>query len=524
MNPVNMLRMKIGAFVFSLMIPFLGALAQQAHNPIIFADVPDMSMIRVGDTYYMSSTTMHMNPGIPIMKSKDLVNWTLINYAYDRLGDQDELNLSNHKNAYGHGSWASSLRFHDGRYYVSTFSANRGKTHVYHTADIEHGPWVSKEFQPMMHDHSLFFDGGEIYMIWGGGRIYIAELLPDFSGVKAGTQRVLIDDASLPAKPKEGKAGLPAEGSQMFKINGMYYLFNISWPAGGMRTVIVHRASQLEGPYEGKVVLQDQGVAQGGLIDMPNGKWYAYLFQDYGAVGRIPFLVPVKWEDGWPVLGIDGKVPATLDLPANKSLSPGIVDSDDFDRKAGQAALPLAWQWNHNPVVDLWSVTERSGFLRLRTGDLTDDFLSAKNTLTQRTIGPSCSAAIAVEVSNMKDGDFAGISLLQKNYGLVGVRMEGNTKSLVMINAMTGAPQELAKINLKQQRIFLKANCDFSNKKDTAQFFYSTDGHHWKMIGNVLKMSYTIPHFMGYRFGLFNYASKEAGGYVDFDYFHLTIN
>ncbi len=144
--------------------------------------------------------------------------------------------------------------------------------------------------------------------------------------------------------------------------------------------------------------------------------------------------------------------------------------------------------------------------------------------MTQRTIGPSCSAAIAVEVSNMKDGDFAGLSLLQKDYGLVGVRMEGNTKSLVMINAMTGAPQELAKINLKQQRIFLKANCDFSNKKDTAQFFYSTDGHHWKMIGNVLKMSYTIPHFMGYRFGLFNYASKEAGGYVDFDYFHLTIN
>lgn len=519
-----MLRMKISAFVFSLMITFLGATAQQAHNPIIFADVPDMSMIRVGDTYYMSSTTMHMNPGVPIMKSKDLVNWTMINYAYDRLGDQDELNLSNHKNAYGHGSWASSLRFHEGRYYVSTFSANTGKTHIYQTADIEHGPWTSKEFQPMMHDHSLFFDEGKIYMIWGGGRIYIAELSPDFSGVKAGTQRVLIENASLPANPKEGKAGLPAEGSQMFKINGMYYLFNISWPAGGMRTVIVHRASQLEGPYEGKVVLQDQGVAQGGLIDMPNGKWYAYLFQDYGAVGRIPFLVPVYWEDGWPVLGIDGKVAAKLDLPANKSLSPGIVSSDDFERKAGEPALPLVWQWNHNPAVDLWSVTERSGFLRLRTGDLTDDFLSAKNTLTQRTIGPSCSAAIAVEVSNMKDGDFAGLSLLQKNYGLVGVRMEGNTKSLVMINAMTGAPLELAKIDLKQQRVFFKASCDFSNKKDTAQFFYSTDGHNWNRIGNVLKMSYTIPHFMGYRFGLFNYASKAAGGYVDFDYFHLTSN
>ena len=114
-NPVNMLRMKISALVFCLMNLFFEATAQQAHNPIIFADVPDMSMIRVGDTYYMSSTTMHMNPGVPIMKSKDLVNWTLVNYAYDRLGDQDELQLSDKKNAYGHGSWASSLRFHEGQ-------------------------------------------------------------------------------------------------------------------------------------------------------------------------------------------------------------------------------------------------------------------------------------------------------------------------------------------------------------------------------------------------------------------------
>ena len=361
-------------------------------------------------------------------------------------------------------------------------------------------------------------------MIWGSGQIHIAELSPDFSGIKAGTERVLLDDASLPAKPKEGKVGLPAEGSQMFKINGFYYLFNISWPAGGMRTVIVHRASQLEGPYEGKVVLQDQGVAQGGLIDMPDGKWYAYLFQDYGAVGRIPFLVPVIWEDGWPVLGIGGKVPTTLNLPANKSLIPGIVNSDDFDRKPGDAALPLVWQWNHNPDNNLWSVTARTGFLRMHTGDRTDDFLSAKNTLTQRTIGPTCSAAIAIEVSNMKDGDFAGLSLLQKNYGLVGVRMEGNTKSLVMINATTGVPQELAKIGLKQQRIYLKASCDFTNKRDLAQFFYSTDGRNWSRIGNELKMNYTIPHFMGYRFGLFNYAAKAGGGYVDFDYFHLTAN
>jgi len=123
-----------------------------------------------------------------------------------------------------------------------------------------------------------------------------------------------------------------------------------------MRTVIVHRADKITGPYEGRVALQDQGVAQGGLIDTPQGDWYAYLFRDYGAVGRIPYLVPVKWEDGWPVLGVDGKVPDTLSLPASRGLIPGIIASDEFHRRPGDPALPLAWQWNHNPDESNWSL------------------------------------------------------------------------------------------------------------------------------------------------------------------------
>ena len=155
-----------------------------------------------------------------------------------------------------------------------------------------------------------------------------------------------------------------------------------------MRTVVIHRADKITGPWEGKLGLQDLGVAQGGLIDMPDGNWYAYLFRDFGAVGRIPYLVPVKWEDGWPVLGINGKVPETLDLPANKSLIPGIVKSDEFTRKKNDPALPLVWQWNHNPDNHLWSVKERKGFLRLKTGRIDTSFLLARNSLTQRTIGP----------------------------------------------------------------------------------------------------------------------------------------
>ena len=234
---------------------------------------------------------------------------------------------------------------------------------------------------------------------------------PDLSGIKEGTERIFIENASAPSGDN---VGLPAEGSQLFKVNGKYYLFNITWPRGGMRTVVIHRADNMNGPWEGRVALQDKGVAQGGLIDTPDGRWFAYLFRDNGAVGRIPYLVPVKWEDGWPVLGINGKVPETLDLPASKGLIPGIVASDEFIRKKKDAALPLVWQWNHNPDNSLWSVGERKGYLRLKTGRVDADFLSARNTLTQRTVGPVCSGTTSMDVSNMKEGDFAGLALLQK--------------------------------------------------------------------------------------------------------------
>jgi len=491
----------------------------QAHNPIIHADVPDMAMVRVGDTYYMSSTTMHMSPGLPIMKSKDLVNWELVSYAYDTLGDVDALNLAKGKNAYGKGSWASSLRFHDGTYYVSTFAQTTGKTYIYSTKDIENGPWKAQSFEPSYHDHTLFFDDdGKVYMIWGGGKLNMAELKEDLSGIKPGTERVLIENATALAGPN---VMLPAEGSQLFKVNGKYYLFNIAWPKDGMRTVIVHRADKITGPYEGRVALQDKGVAQGGLIDTPEGDWYAYLFRDYGAVGRIPYLVPVKWEGGWPVIGSDGKVPDALDLPASKGLIPNIVASDEFTRENGEPALPLVWQWNHNPDKAHWSLSQRKGYLRLTTGRVDNGFLQARNTLTQRAIGPESAGSTAIDIANMKEGDFAGLALLQQKYGLVGVKNENGATSIVMVSAELGSPVVAERVPLNQKQVYLKAEADFNDRRDVATFYYSLDGKQWKKIGSQLKMDYTLPHFMGYRFGLFNYATKTPGGYVDFDYFHV---
>lgn len=509
-------------FIAGLLICCNTVFAQSnfAHNPIIYSDVPDLSMIRVGDTYYMSSTTMHMCPGVPIMKSKDLVNWKMLGYACNTLGEMDELSLINGKSNYGKGSWASSLRYHNGTYYIATYAQTTDKTYIFSTKDIEKGPWKMNEFKPGYHDCTLVFDNDRAYLITGGGRLKIIELNDDLTGVKeGGLNQVLIENASAPSEPNM----LPAEGSQLFKHDGKYYLFNISWPRGGMRTVLVHRADNLLGPWEGRIALQDKGVAQGGIIDTPDGRWFAYLFQDHGSVGRIPYLVPMKWEDGWPVIGVDGKVQETLDLPASKGLIPGIVNNDEFTRKKGDPAIPLVWQWNHNPDNNLWSVSERKGYLRLKTGRIDTLLVKSRNTLTQRTFGPQCSGSTLLDVSNLKDGDFAGLCAFQRKFGQVGVKIKDGAKYIFMVSNQTDKPNEMQSIPLSGNKVYLKIECNFLDKVDIANFFYSLDGKKWNIIGGPLKMEYTLmEHFMGYRFGLFNYSTKNPGGFADFDYYHIS--
>ncbi len=500
----------------------IGALAllamsvSNAKNPVIWADVPDTSIVRVGDAYYMSSTTMHMSPGLPIMKSKDLIHWRLVSYAYHTLGENDALTLQNGKNAYGKGSWASSLRYRNGTFYVSTFSATTGKTYIFSTKNPEKTPWSEHSFSPSYHDNSLIFeDDGRVFLATGAGDIRLVELNANLSGPKpGGFDQVIVRNASRPA----GEAiNLRAEGSQMFKVDGKYYLCNITWPRNGMRTELVHRADHIEGPYEGRIMFQDQGVAQGGMVDTPGGKWYAYLFQDHGAVGRIPYLIPMKWENGWPVVGAEGKVPEFLDIPAGGSTTSGIVASDEFKK----SELPLAWQWNHNPDDRFWSLRAHPGNLRLTTGRVDDSVVQARNTLTQRTFGPECTGTTSLDVSGMKDGDFAGLIALQNRYGYVGVKMSEGRKSIVMVGVGDQGPAERANVPLEGNRVFLRMACDFKRQADLAHFSFSLDGKRWTPIGEPHHLRYDLVHFMGCRFGLFNYATKTSGGFVDFDYFRI---
>lgn len=524
--------------------PMLLQAQEYAENPNIWADVPDVSLLRVGDYYYMSSTTMHMVPGVPIMRSKNLVDWEIVGYVNDVLENTDELALRNGKNAYGAGTWASSLRYKDGVFYLAVFSGTTGKTYIYSTNDVA-GKWSVKSFRPMCHDCSLFFDDdGKAYLLYGAGDLRLTELNDDLSGFKkGGVDEVVIRNAG---KVAGGRIGLQAEGSQMFKRNGKYYVCNITWPQGDMRTEIVFRADNIKGPYEGRVIFKDRGIAQGTLVEKTDGSWCAYLFQDCGAVGRIPYLIPVEWKDDWPILGVDGKAPEKLPIVREGPRLGNIVESDEFERSSEtlevlknapksedhyiREAFPYAWQWNHAPDPRYWSLTERLGWLRLTTGRVDSALQQARNTLTQRSFGPTSSATTALDFSQLNDGDYAGITSFQRFYGFVGVTKR-NGKFYVVQAETAPAPNprddkikenELIPIEDGRQIVYLKVDCDFTERKDIARFYWSRNGQNWNPVGAPLKMRYTIPYFIGYRFGLFCYATENPGGNADFDYFRVS--
>lgn len=475
-------------------------------NPIIYADVPDVDVIRVGSDYYMVSTTAHMSPGAPIMHSKDLVNWNIISYVFDELNESPKNNLEG-GNIYSRGQWAASLRYHDGLFYV--FFGTGNKSYIYVTKDPA-GKWEQKlVIDEYLHDASMLFDDdGKIYLAYGSGHIRIIEFYEDLSGINPDGLNVEV----IPAEPK----GL-LEGVHLYKYGKQYYMSMIWWPAGGIRTQLCFRSDKIAGPYEMKVILSDDlgyanhGVAQGCFIDTEEGDWYAMLFQDHEAVGRVPILMPCRWENGWPMLGDEnGKVPPVMEKPIKGHIKKTeLVVSDDFEN----TKLGLTWQWNHNPDNTLWSLTERPGYLRLKTGKVVKTLFEARNTLTQRTEGPKCSGVVSLDLSNMKDGDCAGLAAFCSEPGTLTVTKEDGKKYLLM----TDRGVEKARVEVSQNQLYLKLDCDFTT--DDALFSYSLDNKTWTQLGDKFHMIFSMAHFTGNKFAIFNYATRETGGYVDVDFF-----
>ena len=518
--------------LFSL---FISIYTFTIHNPVIWSDVPDIDMIRVGDTYYMISTTMFYNPGAPIMKSKDLASWEICNYVYDILGNSPKHNLQNNEHDYSHGQWAASLRYKQGTFYVFFASYGTGKSYIFRTNDIERGTWTKNEINGMYHDAGLLFDDdGKNYLIYGSGEIKIKELnseLTDF--VPYAQEHTLF---------KTGLSGLAGEGSHVLKIRDYYYVFIIAWPSGSGRIELAYRSRSLMGQYESKIILNSGvgtyggGAAQGAIIDTPNGKWYGFIFQDHGGVGRVPIITPMTWENDWPIMGVNGKVPVTFELEGTYTGN-SMAKSDDFDYD--QNKLALEWQWNHNPDDRSWSVIERRGFLRLKNNNIATHLLNARNTLTMRTEGPACSGYIKMDVSNMKVGDYAGLAAFQFNYGKVGVRVADDGKKKIYMaknggysgnaNIVNSRDTIVQEMDLNGDIVYVKtdfnfntidANFNSSNNIDRVSFFYSLDGNNWAKIGEDIRMTYDLKMFTGYKFAIYSYPTRNTGGFVDIDSFN----
>ena len=488
-------------------------------NPVIFADFPDPDVIRVDDTYYMVTTTMHHFPGATIIKSKDLVNWEYCAQPLTQLSSSDRYCLLNDQNAYAAGMWACSMKYYDGKFYLLINGNDTGGWLL--TASDPEGLWEKKQLSRIYYDPGMLFDNGKVYVACGIGNIQMCELDEDFNFIQE--QRVISD--------KEG-----LEGSHLYKIGEYYYIYATygGWPSGQA----VFRSKNIFGPYEEKMLIEKtinnkaNTVHQGALIDTPTGEWWTILQEDLGALGRMPNLQPVKWEEDWPVVGNNGVPYTTHANPQTGTYSPksAMPTNENF------RSYPIGqqWEWNHNPDDGAWTLFERPGWLRLKTSGTANRLTQARNMLTQRIFafhGNSSKAStgtIRLDVSNLKEGDRAGICILQDPYALLAVEVKDGKHQLVWqqdtlrtSNDFTPAEETLP-LTIDSV-IYLRAAITYGTSK--TQFSYSLDNSTFTNFGQQTTLGYNLSVFVGARFGLFCYASQEgSNGYADFDWFSTETN
>ncbi len=505
-------------------------------NPIIKMDYPDPDVIRVGDTYYMVSTTMYFMPGGALLRSYDLANWELIGYLFDTLDDTPGERMEQEQTEYAGGMWAPSIRYHEGMFYVFFLSHSGKKNYLFRSKKIE-GPWEKTVVEGNYHDASLLFDGGKAYIVYGNTEIYITELNEELTGPgEGGLHRLLVKD--------EAHGGLGYEGAHIQKIGDWFYLFLINWPKGDVRTESCFRAKKLTDEFTGGVVLNDcrgipgRGVAQGGIVETGEGKWYAVLFQDMGAAGRMPILIPVTWKDEFPVFGVDGKIPEKIEVKerAGYNYNP-LYTSDDFYPKAGlpkNRQLSPQWQWNHQPDNKLWNLLPGGG-LEIKTGKLCINLTHARNTLTQRMLWPKCEARVNIDSSKLNDGDYAGLCALQSRYAFVGIKKELGTAFLVVIVNNAGEkpgmgaadymPGDLVeKIRLDSVSATVGIRASFKDGADMVDFYFMDKKGVPVSVGTKHRLSFSLAHFTGNRFGLCCFSTRKMGGTATFRNFEYITD
>lgn len=460
-------------------------------NPVLFADYSDPDVIRVGDDFYLVASDFHF-VGIQVLHSRDLVNWTIIGQVFDRLRMDPKYDRMA---GYAEGTWAPSLRYHEGRFYLYVCTPHDGL--FCWTTKNPAGPWsemITVKRVDKWEDPCPFWDDdGQAYLVHsvhGAGPLILHKLSAD------GTQ--LLDDGV------EIYHGPVAEGPKFYKRHGWYY---ISLPEGGVeqgwQTVL--RSRHIYGPYERREVLPPGSPHQGGIVELDNGEAWFISFKSAGLFGRVTHLEPVTWgADDWPVFGDHGQ-PVTQwakpTLPTTPIAQP--QRSDTF----GAATLSPQWQWNHNPVAAAWSLTARPGWLQL-AGQPADSLLLAHNTLTQKIWGPAGCVTVKLEVSALSAGQRAGFTFMSgKIFNVIGVVAEGTKRTLYWDNGV--GPE------LTQDTVYLRGLYQGAS----ARFQYSLDGQVFTDLGTEVTLKFG--QWKGARVGLYSYG--PVGGRAEFGNFEYDL-
>lgn len=490
-------------------------------NPAVWQDFADGDIIRVGDAYYYSASTMHYSPGAPILRSYDLVNWEYAGHSVPSLDFGSNAYNLNGGRAYVKGIWASTLNYRPSNstyYWLGCIEFDR--SYVY-TANAVDATWTKRAQLPCYYDAGLLFDTNDTpYVAYGNGTISVAQLSPDLTS-QVRTQTVYQTPATIGT----------LEGSRMYKRGNYYYIW-LTRPANGQ---YVLRSTSPWGPYEQRQVLLDLpgpisggGVPhQGGIVQTQNGDWWYMAFTDAYPGGRMPTLAPLSWSaDGWPsVQTVNGRWGATYNRP-NLPWRPvkPMIGTDTFTG----STLGPQYEWNHNPDNSRWSVNNG---LRLSTATVTTDLYNARNTLTHRIQGPTSTATIELDYSTMANGDRSGLAMLRNSSAWIGVRKDNGVTRVSMTNnltmnsswATTSTGTESAGATISGGRVWLRVNADIRpGAGRQARFSYSTDGVTFTPLGSALTLDNSWQFFMGYRFAVFNFATSAIGGSVTVNRFAVT--
>lgn len=479
-------------------------------NPVLFADYPDPDIIRVGSDYYFVTTTFANAPGLTLLHSKDLVNWTIISHVAPKLDDRPEYRLAEGKDVYRRGFFAASLRHRDGIFYVVVTPVGQN-SRIYRSRDPR-GPWTMNALDRAAFDPGFFIEpDGTGYIatsIGSDGTIRLLTLDRDY--------RRVIDDRKI-----HYIAG--AEGSKILRRGDYYYLFNAIPRRLGLT---VSRARSLKGPWETRPQIDDRsGGHQGALVDTADGTWVGFVMVDAGSIGRMTNLSPVFWRDDWPVWGTPDapdRVPERAAKPVRGFGFAEPATSDDFARPT----LGLQWQWNHAPDDRRWSLRERPGFLRLRPTQ-SADLWRARNTLTQKAQGPRSRAEVKLDIAHVAKGDRCGFGTFGQYSATLAVTRDyrgAPSLSMDVIESTDDEPRidrRVPAVPVRGDTLWMALDLDFTT--DRGQLSYSGDGRRWQAVGGAFPLAFAwrTGTFQGQQMALSCYNPALGAGYLDIDSFTL---